>query len=210
MVTANDASTDIETKVKAFCKDISASATKLLKDAAGKDGKDKGGKAAAPAKGAAPAKAAPGKDKKDTPKEVEFTLSKAAMTGVRTPQEQAKEVADRKSWVCWGAHLADKARDIIMKVDGKASFDAKKTFGDSYTDFKKAWGDAMKSNGLKNYKAGDGWAEGDSFHLELPDARMPKTDERVHACLVEYVRLTYEAGKPPNEKFEKTSRPPNY
>ena len=147
--------------------------------------------------------AKPGGSKQDGPKEVEFTLSKAPMTGVRTPQEQAKEVGDGKSWVCWGAHMADKARDIIMKVDGKASFDAKKTFGDSFADFKKAWGDAMKSNGLKNYKAGDGWAEGDSFHLELPDARMPKTDERVQACLVEYVKLTHAAGKPANDRFEK-------
>ncbi len=188
MATANDASTDIETNVASFCKDMSAAATRLLKDAAAKD-KGKSSK--------------PGARKDAAPAQIVFALSKAPLTGIRTPQQQAQEVADGKSWVCWGAHLADKARDITMKVDGKASFEPKKVFGDSFGDFKKAWGDAMKKNGLKNDKGGDGWAEGDEFHLELPDARLPKTEERVQACLAEYVRLTHEAGKSPNAKFEK-------
>ncbi len=99
--------------------------------------------------------------------------------------------------------MADKARHVIMKVDGKTSWDPKKTFGEQFSAFKKAWGAAMKSNDLKNAKGGDGWYDGDSFHLELADSKIAKTDARVDACFEEYVRLTRNMGWNKNEKFEK-------
>ncbi len=99
--------------------------------------------------------------------------------------------------------MADKARHVIMKVDGKVSFDPKKAIGDDFDAFKKKWGEAMKSNGLKNFKAGDGWAEGDAFHLELADSKIAKTDDRVKACLEEYARLSRKENKGKNDKFEK-------
>jgi hypothetical protein len=43
---------------------------------------------------------------------------------------------------------------------------------------------------------------GDSFHLELPDSKIAKTDERVSACFEEYVRLTRSKNGKPNDKFE--------
>ncbi len=55
----------------------------------------------------------------------------------------------------------------------------------------------------KNAKGGDGWYDGDAFLLELADSKISKTDERVKACLVEYVRLSREEKKGTNDKFEK-------
>lgn len=194
MAAKDDDSTDIEKAVKAFAKDMSDAATKVLKDAADKKkktnkDKDKDPKA---------------KKDDDDPSEIEFVLDPSAATKSRTPAEQAAEVAANKSWVCWGAHMADKARHVIMKVDGKVNWDPKKVFGDQFSNFKKEWATAMKDNNLKNANGGDGWYDGDSFHLELADSKIAKTDERVTACFQEYVRLTREKGEDKNDKFEKT------
>jgi len=184
----DDASTDIEKNVKAFAKDISTAATKVLSDSADKKKKSK--------------------DKKDSkkdadPPEITFVLDNNPVTKSRTPAEQAAEVADGKSWVCWGAHMADKARHVVMKVDDKVSWEPKKVFGDDFAEFKKQWASAMKSNSLKNAAGGDGWNDTDSFHLELADSKISHTDERVTACFEEYVRLTREKGKGKNDNFEK-------
>jgi hypothetical protein len=193
---SDDASTDVEKFVKSFAKDMSASAATILKNAADKKEKD-----SSKDKGKDDKKA--GKND-DAPPEVTFVLDPSASTGVRTPEEQAGEVADGKSWVCWGAHMADKARHVIMKVDGRVNWEPKKVFGDSFSDFKKEWAANMKGNSLKNASGGDGWDDGDSFHLELADSKIAHTDERVKACFQEYVRLTREKGKDKNDKFEKS------
>jgi hypothetical protein len=148
-------------------------------------------------------------DKKKDPKKVEdppvvtFVFDPNPVTKVRTPAEQAEQVVAGRSWVCWGAHMADKARHVIMKADGKVTWDAKKTMGDDFDAFKKQWADAMKGKGLKNAKGADGWFDGDAFHLELSDSKIAKTDERVVACLDEYARLSRQENKGKNDKFEK-------
>ena len=180
-----DNTSDIDTRVAAFCTEISAEATALLKKAAAQEGKGNASKPPA------------------SPK-IAFAAGKAADAGFRTPEQQALEVANGASQVCWSAHMTGKARDLIMTVDGKVRWDPATVFGKSFDDFKKAWGDAMGRHGLKNYRAGDGWSAGDEFHLELPDARIAKTDDRAKSCLTEYVRLTRSGGMHPNAKFEKT------
>ena len=181
----DDASTDIEGLVTKFAVDMSKSATELMKNSAAKP-----------------------KDGKSDPKSsnqpltIKFSLSANKASKYRTPAEQAAEVAGGRSWVCWGAHMSDKARHVIMSVNGKVSWDAKKVFGTNFAEFKKEWAANMRKHGLKNYKGQDGWGDGDEFHLELPDARVPQTDERAKACLQEYVRLTRDAGKQKNSKFE--------
>jgi len=182
----DDASTDIESLVTKFATDMSKSATDLLKKGPAKDGKSD--------------------PKSSKPVTVKFSLGASKNSKSRTPAEQAADVAAGTSWACWGAHMADKARDMIMKVDGKVSWDPKKVFGQDFAEFKKEWAAAMKNYGLKNYKGQDGWGHGDEFHLELPNAKIAKTDERVKACLQEYIRLTHEGGKPKNTKFEETNR----
>jgi hypothetical protein len=177
MAAKDDASTDIEPLTKAFAVDMTAACAALRK--ARIDAK-KGGE----------------------PPVVTFALDPNKSTMVRTPAEQAKEIVANKSWVAWSAHMADKARHVIMKADGKVTWKPKDTMGEDFDAFKKKWADAMKSHGLKNYKGADGWGDGDEFHLELSDAKMAKTDERVVACLDEYARLSRQEGKGKNEKFE--------
>jgi hypothetical protein len=121
----------------------------------------------------------------------------------RTPKEQAELLVGGSTQVCWSAHMADKARDLHMKVDGKISWEPKDAFGDDFDAFKKKWGEAMKKNGLKNAAGGDGWPSWDEFHVELPDSKVSRTDERATACIAEYARLTREDGKKQNAKFEK-------
>lgn len=185
----NDASTDIEALVKKFAKDMTAEAETLRQARLDKQKQE------------TPAGAA---DKKPPAVPVvTFSMSQNKKSKVRTPAEQAQEVVSGKSWVCWGAHMADKARHVLMKVDGVASWKANEAFGDDFAAFKVKWGEVMKKHGLKNYKGGDGWAPGDEFHLELPDSKMSHTDERAGACLDEYARLTREEGKSKNLTFEK-------
>ena len=183
----DDASTNIDTVVAAFIKDISTAATDLLKD----DGAS-GGKGADPKK--AGAKAA-------TPK-ITFAVGKSDTAGIRTPAQQAALVVAGSSWSCWSAHMADRARDLLMKVDGKVSFKPRIVFGKSFDAFKKEWGSQMKAHGLKNFKGTDGWADGDEFHVELDHSKVKHGDERADACLAEYVRLTRVEGGKPNAKFE--------
>jgi hypothetical protein len=194
----HDASTDIEALTKSFAVDMTAECAALRKarielnkkaaDKLTKDKKDEKKK----------------DDKKSAdPPEVTFVFDPSKATKCRTPAEQAQEVVENQSWVCWGAHMADKARHVLMKADGKVTWDPKKTMGDDYDAFKKKWGEVMKTKGLKNARGGDGWYDGDAFHLELADSKISKTDERVKACLAEYVRLSREEKKGKNEKFEK-------
>lgn len=183
----DDASTDIDGLVTRFAIDMSKSATELMKKSASKPKN--------------PSADPPGGNQ---PMVIEFSLSPNKASKSRTPAEQAAEVAGGRSWVCWSAHMADKARHVIMSVNGKVTWDSKKVFGLNFAEFKKQWAANMRKHGLKNYKGQDGWGDGDEFHLELPDAKVERTDERAKACLREYVRLTREAGKQKNAKFEES------
>ncbi len=182
MAGGDDASTQIEPLVKQFAVDMTAACAKLRKARIEKQKNDK---------------------KAVEPPEVTFVLSPNKDSGARTPAEQAEQVVAGRSWVCWGAHMADKARHVIMKANGTVTFDPKKAMGTDFEAFKKDWATVMKKHGLKNYKGADGWGDGDEFHLELSDSKIAKTDERVKACFDEYARLSRKEGKGTNDKFEK-------
>jgi hypothetical protein len=187
----DDASTDIEKRTKSFADDMTEVCAKLRK--ARMEAMEKGEK-----KG----------DKKDDkkkaaePPEVTFAMERTPVTQFRTPADQAVELVKGSTKVCWSAHMADKARHVIMKADGKITWDPKKAMGEDFDAFKKKWAEAMKSNGLKNADGGDGWYNSDAFHLELADSKISKTDERAEACMDEYARLTREEGKKQNQAFE--------
>jgi len=176
MSDADDASTDIESKVKAFAKDINAETAKLLKGV---------------------------KNRAKKQKTVVFSMARSKVSKSRTPKEQAKLLTEGSTQVCWSAHMADKARHVTMKVDGKLSWDAKEALGDKFDAFRKAWGRIMKKHDLKNAAGRDGWPGWDQFHLELDNAKIKRTDSRAAACVEEYVRLTRKENKPKNAKFEK-------
>jgi hypothetical protein len=194
MAAKDDASTEIVRLTLSFAEDMTKACAKLRKarmEAMEKDGKKDEKKDE--------------KKKATQPPVVTFELEDTPITKSRTPVQQAELLAMEKpkAWVCWSAHMADKARHVLMKADGKKTWEPKKTMGEDFDAFKKKWAEAMKSNGLKNWKGLDGWGEGDAFHLEIPDGKVPYTDERAAACMVEYARLTREKGQPPNKKFEK-------
>ena len=178
----DDDSTDIEAKVEAFAKDMTKCAETLRKarETSAKGTKDEGKKIPV----------------------VKFSMSKNKVSKSRTPAEQAKEVVGGKSYVCWSSHMADKARHVLMTVDGKASWEPKEAFGDDFDQFTKEWGAAMKKHGLKNAEGNDGWPSWDEFHLELPESKMSTGDKRAQACLDEYAKLTRKDGKKQNKKFE--------
>ena len=189
----DDASTDIEALTKKFAEDMTAECASLRKkrlSLAKKDAKD--------------AKPDPKKDPKKAaePPVITFVFDPSKATQARTPAEQARQVVANRSWVCWGAHMADKARHVMMKVDGKVNWEPKKALGDDFDAFKKAWTSTMKKHGLKNANGKDGWYDGDAFHLELADSKIAKTDDRVKACFEEYARLSRQENKGKNDSFE--------
>jgi hypothetical protein len=181
MGVGDDKSTDIQSKVKSFAIAMNTTCAALRNARLAKTGKDA---------------------KVKDPPVVTFSFDNNPVTKSRTPNEQAMAVASDTSWVCWSAHMADKARHAKMQVNGSVNWDPKKAMGEDFEVFKKKWGEAMSKLGLKNYKGGDGWGDGDPFHFELPDSKLPKTDERVDACIAEYVRLTRKGGYKINAKFE--------
>lgn len=132
---------------------------------------------------------------------------KAPERSRRTAAQQAQAVVKGTSWTCRSAHLVDKARHVWLLVGGKIAWkpetELTKTFNRSVRDrFVRAWTELMARHGLKNYKAGDGWAPGDAFHLEMPKGRAGGAV--VRRCVREYVRLTRVEGKPRNDSFERT------
>jgi hypothetical protein len=188
----DDASTNIATVAANFAKDATAEAAKLRKTRL--DLQKKGTKDAKNA----------GQTADDEIPVITFAVGQGKTSGVRTPAEQAQLLIAGSSKVCWSAHMSDKARDLIMKLDGKVNWDAKKAFGEDFASFKKKWGELLKKHGLKNAAGGDGWPSWDEFHVELPDAKISLTDQRAGACIDEYVRLTRQESKKQNAEFEKT------
>src|SRR5262249_25125953 len=124
-----DESSKIEAKVKSFAKDLTDEVAELRKARLEKQKKSQG---------------TDKKSKQASVPVVTFSLSQNKESKVRTPAEQALQVANGKSWVCWGSHMVDKARHVLMKVDGKVSWDAKKALGEDFEAFKKTWGELMK------------------------------------------------------------------
>jgi hypothetical protein len=189
----DDASTDIEALVERFAKDMTDQAAELRKarlekQKKGQDtAKNRAGKMFAPA--SVPV--------------VTFSLSQNKIDKSRTPAEQAKEVVKGHTRVCWSAHMADRARHVIMRVDGKVSWEPEKALGEDFKALKGKWDQFMEKYGLKNYEGRDGWPARDQFHLELSHSKIARTDVRSRACLDEYARLTREKGQQKNAKFEK-------
>jgi hypothetical protein len=213
----DDASTDIVETVKAFITDMNKEMKDWQKERQAEIDKEVAAREKA-AKEKEKEKAkdeAKGKGDKKEKKEkepplpvaipdIDFKLDPSPATECRTPAEQAEQVSTGRSDVCWSAHMSDRARHVLMQIDGKTTFEPKKKLGkDDFDAFKKIWAKVMKSKGLRNFKGGDGWGEGDEFHLELPAAKIGREDQRAQACLDEYARLTRKAGKPRNDAFEK-------
>jgi hypothetical protein len=138
--------------------------------------------------------------------ELKVKVSNLAVTKVRKPKEQAEQIVKGVSWTCSSAHMSDNARHVDLSKAGKYIVAPSKDLSaDEFTTFKDAWNAAMKANGLLNYKAKDGYDEGDAYHLELPDAKLPISDKRVQECLGEYADMTRNDGKKKNLAFEKDS-----
>jgi hypothetical protein len=138
--------------------------------------------------------------------ELKVKVSDQAVTKVRKPKEQAEQIVKGVSWTCSGAHMSDNARHVDLSKAGKyVVAPSKDLTPDEFKAFKDAWNAAMKANGLLNYKGKDGYDEGDAYHLELPDAKLPINDKRVQECLEEYADMTRSNGKKKNLAFEKDS-----
>jgi hypothetical protein len=138
--------------------------------------------------------------------ELKVKVSNLAVTKVRKPKEQAEQIVKGVSWTCSSAHMSDNARHVDLSKAGKYVVTPSKDLtADEFKAFKDAWNAAMKANGLLNYKAKDGYDEGDAYHLELPDAKLPVSDKRVQECLEEYADMTRNDKKKKNVAFEKDS-----
>jgi hypothetical protein len=192
MAAKDDASTDIERLTKAFADDMTKACAEIRKARMAQMEEDGDG--------------INDKKKAEDPPLITFKMStKNPVNNARTPAEQAELLVGNKpsTYVCWSAHMADKARHVLMYADGRSVNEPKKVFEkEDFATFLKMWGQAMKSRGLKNFKGNDGWGEGDAFHLELPDSKITQVDARAKACMDEYARLTRKEGKGKNQTFE--------
>jgi hypothetical protein len=103
--------------------------------------------------------------------------------------------------------MADCARHVIMKVEGKVEWNADFVFWSNFDAFKRSWATLMVRHGLVNFKGSPDWGEGDAFHFELPASKIDPGDKRAKACLEEYARLTRQEGKKKNVAFEKEHEP---
>jgi len=141
------------------------------------------------------------------PNSMRLFLSEYDKSKSRTPEDQAKEVLAGRSWTCNSSHLADAARHVGLKLNGKVTFDLKKLQRDSKDDYDKfveVYGEAMKKQGLRNFKGGANFDPlgADPFHMELKDSRLPENDPRVQKCLLTYAQATRDDGQRKNDKFE--------
>jgi hypothetical protein len=128
------------------------------------------------------------------------------VTKIRKPKEQAEQIVKGVSWTCSSAHMSDNARHVDLTKDGKyVVAPSKDLAAEEFKAFTDAWNGAMKAAGLLNYKGETGYSEGDAYHLELPDSKLPVTDKRVQECLTYYAQMTRDDGKKKNAKFENDS-----
>ena len=142
------------------------------------------------------------------PDKITVVISPNRKSSFRTPKQQAAEIITNNSQVCWGAHMSDKARHVLLKIDGKGYSGLKeaKPLKDHVKEFKEGWTRAMAKAGVLNHKGKAGWGEGDEFHLELPDGKIARTSERAGVCMEEYVKMTRKDGKKQNATFEKSNK----
>jgi hypothetical protein len=138
------------------------------------------------------------------PADVTLVMSPNKVSIKRTPTEQAEEVQKGKSWTCRSSHMTDNARHVILKIGKESSYGLSeaKALKKHTKEFKNVWREAMKVAQIKNFHGTDGYADGDEFHLELPETKLPPNDKRVIACYDHYVTLTRKKGKAKNDDFE--------
>ncbi len=90
-----------------------------------------------------------------------------------------------------------------MAAKDDASTDIERRVKSFAEDMSKACAEIRKERlKLQDADGGDGWGEKDAFHLEIPDSKVPLTDERAETCMAEYARLTREKGQKQNTAFE--------
>ena len=138
--------------------------------------------------------------------DLKVKVSNQSVTKIRKPKEQAEQIVKGVSWTCSSAHMSDNARHVDLTKDGKyVVAPSKDLTAEEFKAFTDAWNGAMKAAGLLNYKGETGYSEGDAYHLELPDSKLPVTDKRVQECLTYYAQMTRDDGKKKNAKFENDS-----
>jgi hypothetical protein len=143
-------------------------------------------------------------------------LSGNPTSGKRTAKTQAAEVLAGRSWTCNSSHVADSARHVGPKLNGKpltSMSPLKKAVSkEDYEKFVEIYSAAMQKQGLRNFSKGVEFlhTSKDPLHMELPDSRLPDNDPQVLECqrLVEegrqaYAKATRLDGKPKDPKFEK-------
>jgi hypothetical protein len=148
----------------------------------------------------------------EKPNSMRVFLSQYEKSKSRTGEEQAEEVIAGRSWTCNSSHMADAARHVGPKLNGKnlTSMSAlkKAVSEEDYNKFVEVYEAAMKKQGLRNYKGGTDFlhSSADPLHLELANSRLPKNDPKVEACRRAYAKATREDGKPKNKKFEEAEK----
>lgn len=136
--------------------------------------------------------------------EIRVKISPNRKAHFRTPAQQAVSLT-KKSQVCWGAHMSDKARHVLVSANGgkfQAGLRHVMTEKKYLVEFKTAWVEAMKETGLRNHGGSVAWGKGDEFHLQLPNSFLKRTSQKANACLEEYIRLTRKKGRGKNTEFE--------
>src|SRR4051812_29737012 len=138
--------------------------------------------------------------------ELKVKVSDQAVTKVRKPKEQAEQIVKGVGWTSSSAHMSDNARHVDLSKAGKyVVAPSKDLTADEFKAFKDAGNAAMKAKGLFNYKAQDGYDEGDAYPLESPGPKLPIGDKRVQECLEEYADMTRNENKKKDVAFEKDS-----
>jgi len=146
------------------------------------------------------------------PNSMRTFLSGNPSSGVRTGEQQAKEVLAGRSWTCNSSHMADAARHVGPILNGKkltAMSPLKKAVSEEdYDCFVEFYSKAMKKQGLRNYKGGTEFlhASGDPLHMELADSRLPANHPEVEKCRTAYAKATREDGQSKNDGFEKADK----
>jgi hypothetical protein len=126
-------------------------------------------------------------------------LSKNPTSGKRTAKTQAEEVLAGRSWTCNSSHVADAARHVGPKLNGKPfstmSPLKKAVSAEDYDKFVEIYSAAMQRQGLRNFLKGADFLPDskDPLHMELPDSRLPADDPAVLECkrLMEEGRVVY-------------------
>jgi len=148
----------------------------------------------------------------EKPDSMRTFLSQYDKSKSRTGEQQAEEVLAGRSWTCNSSHMADAARHVGPKLNGKNLTSMKPlkdaVSKDDYDKFVEVYAAAMKTQGLRNYKGGADFlpSSADPLHMELPDSRLKDGDPKVEACRLAYAKATREDGKTKNEDYEKADK----